>query len=112
MTGFDRQYRASCGEVGSTHNVRCSSEVRADADALENRGGGDEALDVGDSAEVVCASCDWGRAGGGESRGQEADVGGLVEGDFLQIFVEGLAKLGGEVFLGEIGETLAVEGVF
>lgn len=126
MTRFDGQDGAGSGEISLGHDVRCSSEIserssqydmrmqrpmdlRADADAFQDGGGGDEGFDVGDT-EGVRALSDRLRASRGQGGGQEADVGHLVRGNFLQVFVEGRVEACvREVGLGEVVESFTVE---
>ncbi len=68
MAGLDGQNGAGCGQVGGGHDVSGSTEVGANSNALEDGGGFDEGLDVGD-AEVVDAFGDRGGTGLGESGG-------------------------------------------
>ena len=112
MPGLHRQDRARGGQVGCAHDVCRGTQVGADAHALKDRGCLDEVRDVCD-AKVVRAGGHWGRAGLGESGGQECNVRGLVRGDFLQVGIEGRVEAAGcEVGLGEVGQSFSVEGVF
>jgi len=128
VTRFDRQHGAGVGQVRLRHDVGGGAEVGADADTLEDGGEHHEGLRVRD-AEVVGAFVDGLGAGGwkdgqfehikilergeestGESASQELDVGLLVLGDGLQVVVEGGVEAGGgELLLGVVGQTLAVE---
>lgn len=112
MTGLDGQDCASGSQVGCAHDVGRGTEVGADAHAFEDRGSRDEGLDIGDS-EAVTASSDWGRAGLCESGGQEGNMGHFVDGDLFEVGVESGVEAGAcEVGLGEVLETLLIEGVF
>ena len=111
MARLHGQDRPGSGQVGRAHDVRRGAQVGANAHALEHRGGHDEAHDIGD-AEVVRARGHGGRAGLGESGGQETDVGGFVRGDFLQVGVEGRVEARGrELGFREVLETFLVERV-
>ncbi len=112
MAGLDGQDGSSRSQVGCTHDVCRSAQVRAYTHALKDGGRLDEARDIGD-AEVVRAGSHWGCARFGESSGQEGNVGGLVRGDFLQVGVESRVEAACCKFgLGEILKTCLVEGVF
>jgi hypothetical protein len=105
------QDRGGGGQVGLRHDVGGGAEVGGNTNALEDRGGGKEALHAR-HAEVVGALLDGDGAGGGQGRGQEGDVGRLVAADGLDAVVDGrVVAGGGEVGLGEVGETLLVEVV-
>jgi hypothetical protein len=108
---LDGQDRAGGRQVGLRHDVGGGAEVGGNTNALEDRGGGQEARDAG-HAEVVGALLDGDGAGGGQGRGQERDVGSLIAADGLDALVGGRVVAGGdEVCLGEVGETLLVEVV-
>ena len=77
MAGLDGQDGPGRSQVGCTHDVRRSAQVRAYTHALKDGGRLDETRDVGD-AEVVRAGCHWGCARFGERGGQESNVGSLV----------------------------------
>ena len=112
MTGLNGQNRASRSQVGSAHDVGCSSQIRTDTDTLKNGGSRNKGR-RSKSAEVVCACSNWGRTSSCESGGQERDVGGLVRRNFLQVRVEGCIEAScGKLIRGEVGKTLTVEGVF
>ena len=111
MAGLNCQDGASSGQVGSGHDVSSGTQVGGNSDALEDRGGLDEALDIS-HAEVVGALSDGVGTGFGECGGQEGNVRCLVRGDFLEVGVEGgVETSSGEVALGEVGETFTVEFV-
>jgi hypothetical protein len=108
---LDRQDRAGGRQVCLRHDVGGGAEVRGDTNALEDRGGGQEALHAC-HAEVVGALLDGDGAGGGQGGGEERDVGRLIAADGLDAVVDGrVVAGGGEVGLGEVGETLLVEVV-
>ena len=77
MTGLHGQDGASCGQVGCTHDICCSTEVGADTHALKDGCSRDEAFDISD-AKVVRAGSHWGCASLFESSGQEGNVGHFV----------------------------------
>lgn len=82
MPGLHRQDGPRGGQVGCTHDVCRGAQVGADAHALEDGGRRDEVRHVCD-AKVVRAGGHGGRAGLGESGGQEGNVRGFVRRDFL-----------------------------
>lgn len=58
MAGLDGQDGAGRGEVVLAHDIGRSTEIGADTNTLEDGGGGEEHLGVGDT-EVVDALSDW-----------------------------------------------------
>lgn len=111
MTSLNGEDRPSSGQVGSISDELSSAEVGADTDTLKDVGDGEESLDVLE-AESVGVRDNSLNTSLGQSAGEERDVGLLVEGDLLEVGVEDVVvSSGGEVSLGELGETLLVEGV-
>lgn len=111
MTGLNGQDGSSGGEVGLAHDVGGSAEVGGNTNTLEDGSGSQEGLGVSDT-EVVLASSDGGGTSSLEALGEEVDVGGLILGNALDVVVDGrVGTSSGEVSLGEVGKTSAVESV-
>ena len=112
MAGFDRQDRSRGRQVGRAHDIGRRTQIRADSHAFEDGRRRDEALGIRDG-ERVFACGDGGGAGFCEGGGQEGNMRHLIEGDFLEVGVEGGVETGGrEVGFGKVGQTGLVEGVF
>ena len=110
MSRLNGQDGSSGGQVSWVGDVGCCSEVCSDSDTLEHLGESQETTWVC-VWELVLACGDWSSACGLESRGQEVDVGGLIEGDLLEVRVECSVESGcGEVGCRVLGKTLLVEG--
>lgn len=109
VASLDGEDGASGGEIGLVHDGGSSAEVGGHTNTLEDGGSGNEALDISDT-EVVDTLGDGSNLGALEGGGQEADVGGLVLGNLLDVAVEGgIEAGGGEVGLREALKTIAVE---
>ena len=109
MAGFDSQDGAGRGEVVFAHDVGRSSKVSADTNTLEDGGGSEEGLGVGDT-KVVDAFSDGLRTSGLERAGQESHVSALVLRDDLDVVVDISGESGLlEVINGEVGKTVTVE---
>lgn len=113
VPALDSEDSASSGQVIWRSNVFGSSEVGADTDTLEDVGSSQEALSIG-VAEVVGALGNRSGTSSPQTCLQEVDVSLLVLSDLLEVVVEGLSRWhasGLEVGGGELGQSLAVEGV-
>jgi len=77
VTGLYSQDGASGGQVGGGHDVGCGTEVGADTNSLEDGGGNNEALDIGDTERVHALSDGLGTSLG-ESGSQESNMGGFI----------------------------------
>lgn len=109
MSRLDGEDAACSREDSGRGNERSSAEVGADAYGLEDGGGGDH-LGGGGEAEVVLAGSDGLDALGGDGGEEGGDVGLLGGADLLEGYeVFGCEAEGGEVGIGELGETGAVE---
>lgn len=93
------------------HTVRSSTEVCGNTDALEDRRGSKEGLDIG-VTEVVLALCGGSHASGLECASQEGNVSLFILGDGLDAVICLLVEASGlEVGHGVLGQSLAVEGI-
>lgn len=109
LDGEDGAGGAEDGLVGEEGR---GAEVGRDADVFEDGGRLDHAGGVGE-AKVVLAGLDGLDAALGERGLQQADVLGLGLADLLQVADLLLVEAeGGKVGLGELGEALAVKGLF
>ncbi len=97
MAGLDGQDGTGRREVVLAHDIGRSTKVGADTDTLEDGGGGEKHLGVGD-AEAVNALSDWLGTSGLEGAGQESHMSFLIRGNDLDVVV----NIGGETGLGEI----------
>lgn len=111
VTGLDGQDAASGGQVCLVGDEGSSTEVGAHTDTLEDLSSGNES-GRGEVAEVVCAGVDGSDTSTLESGGQEVNMDLLITTDLLEVSVElrAVEASGSEVLLGELGDTLGVEG--
>lgn len=110
VASLNSEDRCSGSEVGLVGDVLSGAQVCGDTDALQDTCSLEEALG-GKLAEVVCAGSNGGDIGSLESTGQERDVDGLIVCNLHKVLVEPGSVVTGvvEVFLGEVGHTLAIE---
>lgn len=112
VTGLHRQDRSCGSEVVGALDELGSTQVCTDTDALEDIGNSQERGHISE-AEVVCALRNGSGTSGSQTSSEEVDVSLLIELDLLQVVQEGCLESSGlEVGQGELGDGLAVEGVF
>ena len=111
VTGLNSQDGSCGGEVVWALYELGGTKVCADTDTLEDVGDGQEGWHIS-QAESVCALSDWSGTSGSQTSREEVDVGLLVELDLLQVVEEAGLEAGLlEICLGELGDSLTVEGV-
>lgn len=111
VTGLHGQDAAGGGQVCLVGDEGSSTKVGAHTDTFEDLGSGNES-GRGEVAEVVCAGIDGSYTSTLESGGQEVNMDLLITTDLLEVSVElrAVEASGSEVLLGELGDTLGVEG--
>lgn len=111
VTGLNSENGAGGSEVVGAHDRGGGSDVGGNTDTFEHGGKGNELLRGGDS-EVVGALSNGSGTSSLEPCGQERNVSLLIDGDLLEVGVELVVEAGGgELCLGVVGKTLAVEGI-
>lgn len=112
MARLDGEDGAGGREDGLVGEERRGAEVGGDADVFEDGGRHDHAGGVGE-AKLVLAGLDGLDAVLRERGLQQADVLGLGLADLLEVGDLLLVEAeGGKVGVGELGEALAVKGLF
>lgn len=111
MSGFDGENGAGNAQNGGVLEERSGAQVGGDTDVLEDGGGLDHGGGVGE-AKLVLAGLDGLDAVLGERGLQERDVLGLGLANLLEVGNLDVVEAEGlEVGVGELGETLTVEGL-
>lgn len=109
---FDRQDTPSSSKIVLVHDLPRRTQVSRDTDPLEDLRCRHERGNAG-NAKGVGALLHRRGASGFQRGCEELDVVGFLKGDGFDVVVEGGVEAGrGEGGFGEVGQALAVEGVF